>query len=829
MGNWIATFWQWLLGIWQVALENPDATSILLALLQTILPLLLPGGIWVMFRVFRRKPQSQSEPKRLFDEHFPFDIIAPRTQNPLKQLMGSNQAESDKLADFNIPYQRRLEDRSIRNEIEGRLQVRHWLLILGQTGLGKTREAAEVAQTLNNEGWAVIKLRNNDAPNLTVLRSLPPELTKRLGNQPKLLFFFDNINQAMYLSQRQREKANDEKFPQLPPLQERLLEMLHFFEGSCGADRVLVLATARSEETSDQPNMPSEKEKLEFNAFPAFWQRFNHYLLPEPDNQAIVDLLEDTVPRAGIRAEEADYSRIADKNDQTFRNVVENLVTVENREQTLSYANFRGTLQGTWKDRYRKAIEKYPAARFVYDAVELLRATNVELCTFAVAPTARMLVGGNIVQQLWLYWRIWQALHYLIRSERILQPRDGQIEAKGNPLTAENYIPQLAKIVPKLLNKKRLSFLSSVGRFGEVCFGLGHYQSALDCFMQVTKFNPTADRAWFYRGYSQSKLGLKKSAITSYERAIALDPSFEWSWNNCGVCLASLGQMQEALKHYNEALKINPENHKAWSNRGLALYDIGQKEAAIESYDKALDIKPDLHEAWSNRGIALSDIGQKEAAIESYDKALDIKPDLHEAWYNRGIALDDIGQKEAAIESYDKALDIKPDYHEAWTNRGVALSDIGQKEAAIESYDKALDIKPDYHGAWSNRGLALDDLGQKEAAIRSYDKAIEVKPDMDEAWFNRGNSLKALERYEEAVASFDKSLGFLPDDAWAYNDKARCYVLWDKVDEALASLKRAIELDPKYQEQAKTDTDFDGIREDERFQRLVEGEEESNG
>jgi len=38
---------------------------------------------------------------------------------------------------------------------------------------------------------------------------------------------------------------------------------------------------------------------------------------------------------------------------------------------------------------------------------------------------------------------------------------------------------------------------------------------------------------------------------------------------------------------------------------------------------------------------------------------------------------------------------------------------------------------------------------------------------------------------------------------------------------AIASLQRAIELNASYQEEAKTDTDFDGIRDNEQFQSLV--------
>jgi len=38
---------------------------------------------------------------------------------------------------------------------------------------------------------------------------------------------------------------------------------------------------------------------------------------------------------------------------------------------------------------------------------------------------------------------------------------------------------------------------------------------------------------------------------------------------------------------------------------------------------------------------------------------------------------------------------------------------------------------------------------------------------------------------------------------------------------AIASLQRAIELNAKYRERAKTDTDFDGIRDSEQFQALI--------
>ncbi|HAG83914.1 MAG TPA: hypothetical protein DCL61_22885, partial [Cyanobacteria bacterium UBA12227] len=79
-------------------------------------------------------------------------------------------------------------------------------------------------------------------------------------------------------------------------------------------------------------------------------------------------------------------------------------------------------------------------------------------------------------------------------------------------------------------------------------------------------------------------------------------------------------------------------------------------------------------------------------------------------------------------------------------------------------------------------------------------------------------------RIEEAIASFDKAIEIKPDNANAFYNKACTYALQSQIELALENLQQAINLNPDESRQiAKTDSDFDSIRSDNRFQALIEG------
>ncbi|MEH1938304.1 MAG: tetratricopeptide repeat protein [Nostoc sp.] len=309
----------------------------------------------------------------------------------------------------------------------------------------------------------------------------------------------------------------------------------------------------------------------------------------------------------------------------------------------MTVKNYRHTLKDTWEKRYNKAVEKYPVSRYIYDAVDLLQQFDIPLYRFTVEPTARMLAARNFWQQLWYYWQIRRATNYLISAERILEPRDGQIEVKPKQVEAGEYTLPFTRLILQLAEKHQ-EIQASLLSFSWNLIKLKRYQDALRCLNKALTFTPDSSSLCFAKGYA----------------------------------LGNSGRLEEAITSYDQAVSIKPDKYEAWYNRGNALGNLGRLEEAIASFDQALKIKPDYHEAWYNRGVALGNLGRLQEEIASYDQALKIKPDDYQAWYNRGVVLFNLGRLEEAIASYEQALKIKPDLHEAWNNRGYALFNLGR-------------------------------------------------------------------------------------------------------------------------------------------------------
>ena len=326
--------------------------------------------------------------------------------------------------------------------------------------------------------------------------------------------------------------------------------------------------------------------------------------------------------------------------------------------------------------------------------------------------------------------------------------------------------------------------------------------------------------------FARFALALQRSgdldgAIANYMRSVELDPRFHEAWYNMGNAYRAKGEHDRAIECYEKALAIKPDSHGSWNNMGVAYSARGEHDRAIECYEKALAIKPDSHESWNNMGNAYRHKGDHNRAIECYEKALAIKPENHESWNNMGNAYSAKGEHDRAIECYEKALTIKPDNDEAWYNMGNACSDKGEHDRAIECYEKALAIKPDKDESWNNMGNAYSAKGEHDRAIECYEKALAIKPERLESWNNMGNAYKHKGEHDRAIECYEKALAIKPDSPEASYNLACAFSLKGQVPEAVEHLTRAVALNESYKENARSHSDFDPIRNDPEFCKLV--------
>lgn len=243
-------------------------------------------------------------------------------------------------------------------------------------------------------------------------------------------------------------------------------------------------------------------------------------------------------------------------------------------------------------------------------------------------------------------------------------------------------------------------------------------------------------------------------------------------------------------------------------------------EALIEKYQKA---REKLFQEWktflqsiytkssnyltSLASVRLLSCGEIEQAID---------------FYNEGNGyLEKELQK--AIEFYSKAVQLNPGLVLAWNNKGYALNQLEEFEEALPALIQALQIDRTLVIALNNCGDTLQGLGRNKEAIAAYEESIKLEPENYAAWWGKGSCLYNLQQYQQATEVAQKLINLNPENFLSWYTKAVCYALLDDKKLSIENLKEAVRIDSNAsQKLAKTDSDFDHLREDEQFKELME-------
>ena len=312
-------------------------------------------------------------------------------------------------------------------------------------------------------------------------------------------------------------------------------------------------------------------------------------------------------------------------------------------------------------------------------------------------------------------------------------------------------------------------------------------------------------------------------AVWLFERAVSVDPAYARAHIELGVSYATKASYlslpdlrQRAVASFRRALELQPESARAWRELGAVLVELGEVPEGMADIRRALAIDPAEASACAAMGRALFIArAQFTEATAWYARALELNPKggwyalqlAHCAALTRDFAVGEHAARQAvelqeAFLSGREGLFIAGGYIRA----GHLAALQGRHEQAIAYFDQEIDF-----------------LVRTEHALRSR-ILVELNARLGAAYLQIGEARKAKAVFDVALESFDRRVRLGADDAFTRYYAAGIHALRGDTEPALAFLERALAQHRAFNAaRARIEPEFDPIRGDARFQRLVEG------
>jgi tetratricopeptide (TPR) repeat protein len=372
----------------------------------------------------------------------------------------------------------------------------------------------------------------------------------------------------------------------------------------------------------------------------------------------------------------------------------------------LTPETFRDTLRGTWAERYRRALARYPEAKYLYWAAALLRRYGFPLERRTVLPLARDLLPE---WNPWVRWaRLPRALRDLERREALYTPRDGQLEAAGPPEVDETAVVRFLirlgeqhRLADALYNLAR-KLMQPEGAPSAI-----HHPDAARILQKVTAWQPENPAAWYHLGVAYALAGQHEQAIQAFQKAIALDPKFATPWNGLGNVYRALGRYDEAIQAYQQAIALDPKDAAPWNNLGNVYRDLGRYEEAIQAYQQAIALDPKFALPWNGLGNVYALRGEWEQALEAFRRAAELAPERGVYHASVASALRALGREAEAQEEIARARPLMEKENEY--NRACFAAICGEREEALRLLEIALQ-KRQVSRQWARRDPDLRSL-----------------------------------------------------------------------------------------------------------------------
>ncbi|HEV7558216.1 MAG TPA: hypothetical protein VGO00_22260, partial [Kofleriaceae bacterium] len=259
--------------------------------------------------------------------------------------------------------------------------------------------------------------------------------------------------------------------------------------------------------------------------------------------------------------------------------------------------------------------------------------------------------------------------------------------------------------------------------------------------------------------------------------------------------------------------------------------------SAVQMFDRAIEIDPTYAPAYA--GLAemhcryfewsYGDDAVRAAADRASARALEIAPQLAESHVARGQVLKVFQRYDEAQREFEDAIRLAPNSFDAHHLYGRLCFSIGKIEESVVLFRRASEIRIEDYQCPLLLAQSLRRLGRhaesrapRREGIHRVERQLRLWPSDARALalgaaeiVHDGEAERALEWAQRAVAA-------APDDPGVWYNVACVYAGLHMKEEALVWLAKTFSLGMGAREWVERDPDFDFVRDDPRFQALVD-------
>ncbi|MBW3660532.1 MAG: adenylate/guanylate cyclase domain-containing protein [Gemmatimonadetes bacterium] len=282
----------------------------------------------------------------------------------------------------------------------------------------------------------------------------------------------------------------------------------------------------------------------------------------------------------------------------------------------------------------------------------------------------------------------------------------------------------------------------------------------------------------------------------------------------------------EAVGLYRQAIERDPEYARAhalladrlmWQAYFRYIPREGYEEARA-AVDRALALDPELAIAHTVRGvIANLHDWDFSRADEHFLRSLSLGPGDPAVHYSRALLLMRLGRREEAIQAAHRAVELDP-LSFAEHNLGLMYLYAGRTERAAEAFEAALALAPDSPHVLANLARAYSWLGRHADAIRTVERARARAPGAHVTLASLAQVYALAGRGSEA----ERALATLLEQPEVSPFRvATVHAALGDRERTLAMLEKAVEERDDHASWLAVTPEFDGVRDDPRFERLL--------